>query len=88
MDTLRAFLDKRSSIDPLRNPAQQAAKRLKAQMLIIVSTNDHIQRPETAREFARLVAARIVELHSDCGHLATDCEAGRVADEVNTFLGR
>jgi len=73
---------------PFGGSLEQAAKRVKAQMLIIVSTNDHIQRPETAREFARLVAARIVELHSDCGHFATDCEAGRVAAEVNTFLDR
>lgn len=67
---------------------EQAAKRVKAEVLIIVSANDHIQRPESAAEFARLIAARIVKLNSDCGHLANDCEAELIAKEVNIFLAR
>lgn len=73
---------------PFGGSLEQAAKRVKADMLIIISANDHIQRPEPATEFARLIAARIVKLDSDCGHFANDCEAERVAKEVNTFLAR
>ena len=67
---------------------EAAAKRVKAEMLIVVATSDHIQNPEPARKFAQLTASRLVELQSDCGHFATNCEAERLANEVNAFLGR
>jgi len=73
---------------PFGGNLEAAAKRVKASMLIVVAAGDHIQRPEPAREFARLTASRLVELQSDCGHLSTDCDAKRLAAEVNIFLGR
>jgi len=67
---------------------EAAASHVKARMLIVVAATDHIQRPEPAQEFARLTASRLVELQSECGHLSTDCDAKRLATEVNLFLSR
>lgn len=71
---------------PYQSSLQQAAKRVQADMFIITSSMDHIVRPEPATEFASLLGARLLTLNNNCGHQANDCEAERVAQEVNTFL--
>jgi homoserine O-acetyltransferase len=42
--------------------------------------------PGPAREFAGVLRAPIVELNGDCGHIATGCEAEKVAAAVARAL--
>jgi homoserine O-acetyltransferase len=65
---------------------ERAAAAVKAKALVIVSRFDHVVTPGPAREFARLLHASILELDSDCGHLAPSCEGGKVNQAVAEFL--
>ena len=51
----------------------QAAKKLHAKLLVVVSPQDHLVNPIPAREFAEAIAAPIVILDSPCGHISLDC---------------
>jgi len=42
--------------------------------------------PGPAREFGRLLRAQMLELDSDCGHLAPSCDPQRVNQAVTVFL--
>ncbi len=63
-----------------------AAARVRARMLIVPSAQDHMVYPGPAERFARLVHARLFLLTSDCGHMATACQARQLAHEVRSFL--
>lgn len=63
-----------------------AAHSVKAKMLVIVSKYDHTVNPSSAMKFAAAINAPVVELTGDCGHLATACEAPKVAAAVHEFL--
>jgi len=56
------------------------------QMLVVISEQDLTVNPAPAREFARATGSQLLSLASDCGHLATSCESGRLASEVHAFL--
>ncbi len=63
-----------------------AAARVRAKMLIVPSAQDHMVYPGPAERFAKLVHARVFLLTSDCGHMATACEARQLARQVRGFL--
>jgi homoserine O-acetyltransferase len=65
-----------------------AAARVKAPLLAIVSTQDHMVNPASAREFTTAAGGAVVELSGDCGHLANGCEASTVTAAVRQFLDR
>lgn len=65
-----------------------AAARVKAPLLAIVSTQDHMVNPAAAREFTKAAGGTLVELSGDCGHLANGCEAATVTTAVRRFLDR
>lgn len=65
---------------------EKAARAVKAKTLIIVAKLDHVVTPGPATEFARILGAKIIELESDCGHLATSCEGAKVNAAVSDFL--
>jgi len=65
-----------------------AAHSVKAKMLVIASKYDHTVNPSSAEKFAKAIDAPVVELTGDCGHLATACEAPKVAAAVHEFLER
>ena len=65
---------------------KRAAKAIKAGVTVIVATQDHMVNPGPAREFAGVLKAPIVELNGDCGHIATGCEAPKVAAAVAQAL--
>jgi len=50
-----------------------AAKRVRAKMLVVVSPEDHMANPTTAVEFANAIGAAILTLDSPCGHQALGC---------------
>ena len=66
----------------------EAAKMIKAKMLIIVSKQDHMVNPVPATKFAGLVNAKLLTLESHCGHLAVLCEMEKISAAVHEFLSR
>jgi homoserine O-acetyltransferase len=63
-----------------------AARRVKARVLVVAGTQDHMVNPRPALDFAALIHARTLLLESDCGHLALFCEADKVNPAVRDFL--
>jgi homoserine O-acetyltransferase/O-succinyltransferase len=73
---------------PFQGSLERAASAVKAKVLVVVSQHDHVVTPGPASEFARLMQAQLLELTSDCGHLATSCEAPKLQSAVGDFLDR
>ena len=67
---------------------ERAANAVRAKVFVVVSRFDHVVTPGPALEFASLLGAKLLELESDCGHLATVCESGRLNQAVAEFLSR
>jgi homoserine O-acetyltransferase len=64
----------------------KAAAAVKAKVFVVVAKQDHTVTPQPARNFAQLLHAPVLELESDCGHLATGCEGPKLAAAVSDFL--
>ena len=62
----------------------QAAQRVRAKMLVIVSPEDHMVNPLPAMKFADAANAPLVRLDSPCGHLSLRCIS--VGPTVTAFL--
>ena len=62
----------------------QAARRVHAKMLVVVSPEDHTVNPASALAFARALAAPVVLLDSPCGHMSPSCIS--VGPTVAQFL--
>jgi homoserine O-acetyltransferase/O-succinyltransferase len=71
---------------PFGGSMERAAAAVKAKVFVIVATYDHVVTPQPAREFAALLHAPLLELDSDCGHLATVCESAKISAAVAAFL--
>ena len=67
---------------------EQAARAVKAKVLVIVATHDHVVTPEPARDFAKLLDAPVIELTGDCGHQAPGCEEVKMNPQIHEFLSR
>ena len=65
---------------------ERAARAVEAKVFVVVAKFDHVVTPGPATEFASLLGAKLLTLESDCGHLATVCEARRLNDAVSDFL--
>lgn len=65
---------------------EDAAKRVKARVLVVSSQQDHMVNPKPALDFAALLGARTVVLNGDCGHIAFSCEGGTLNPIVRAFL--
>jgi homoserine O-acetyltransferase/O-succinyltransferase len=65
---------------------KKAAAAVKAKVFVIVSKQDHTVTPQPAIDFAALLDAPLLQLESDCGHLAPSCEQAKVAAAVGEFL--
>ena len=70
-----------------RTPAELKST-IKAKLMIIVATQDHMVTPGPATELARFLQVPLVELTGECGHLATSCEEAKVRTEIGKFLGK
>jgi homoserine O-acetyltransferase/O-succinyltransferase len=62
----------------------QAAGKIRAKLLVIVSPQDHMVNPTPALEFAAAMNAPVITLDSPCGHIALDCIS--VGPTVARFL--
>ena len=67
---------------------EKAIAAVKAKTLVVVAPTDHTVTPGPALDFARRLGAEVLELRSDCGHLAFTCETETLALAVNTFLAK
>ena len=65
---------------------QDAAKRVKARVLVVSAAQDQMVNPQPALDFASAIGARTFVLHGDCGHSATSCEAATLDPQVGAFL--
>ena len=65
---------------------ERAAKAVKAKLFVVVARFDHVVTPGPATEFASFTGAKLLNLESDCGHLATSCESKRLDDAIADFL--
>ena len=57
---------------PFGGDMAKAAASVKAQMLVIVDSQDHMVTPGPALNFANLAHAQVLELENNCGHIAPD----------------
>ena len=64
----------------------EAARRLRSEMLVIVSGTDHVVTPGPALEFAELAGAETLVLDNDCGHLAPLCASAETGSAIYAFL--
>jgi homoserine O-acetyltransferase len=67
---------------------ERAAKAVKAKVFVVVSRFDHVVTPRPAIEFASLLNAKVLNLESECGHLATVCESTHLNAAVAEFLSK
>lgn len=65
---------------------EDAARRVKARVLVVSSAQDHMVNPQPALGFARLIGAKTIVLQGDCGHSAVGCEAAALDPQVRAFL--
>ncbi len=62
----------------------EAAKKVHAKVLMIVSPQDHLVNPIPAQVFAQAISSPIVAMDSPCGHISPDCIS--VGPTVAKFL--
>lgn len=67
---------------------EKTAPAIRARTLVVAATQDHMVSPGPALRFARLLGADVLELTTNCGHMAVTCEAGQIHREVDAFLKR
>jgi len=67
-------------------PMEDAEKRVKAHMLVVVAAQDHMVNPKPAEDFAKALGAKVLVLDSDCGHISNGCESGKLNPAVRAFL--
>ncbi len=83
---LRAMINHDVSAD-VDGSLEAAAGRVRAEVLNVVGLQDHMVTPWPALRFAAMLGAESISLESDCGHLASSCEAAIVDPRVREFLG-
>jgi homoserine O-acetyltransferase len=72
--------------DAFEGSMEKAAVAVKAKVLVVVATNDHVVTPGPAKDFAKLLGAEFLELASDCGHQSPGCEEATVVARAAAFL--
>jgi homoserine O-acetyltransferase len=71
---------------PFGGSMEKAAAAVRAQVLVVAATQDHMVNPTPALAFARLIHAETLELTSDCGHLSPGCEEQKMNSAIQNFL--
>jgi homoserine O-acetyltransferase/O-succinyltransferase len=65
---------------------ENAAKALKAKLLVVVNERDAMVTPTPALEFAKVARAETLVLKGECGHKAPTCEEKAIAARIAQFL--
>jgi len=68
--------------------SQHAADLIKAELLVVVFSQDHMVNPNPSLELAEMIGASQVVLDSSCAHMAPnpECDQIEVSRKVNAFL--
>ncbi len=74
--------------DDFGGSREEAARAVRAELLVAIATFDHLVAPGGSREFARLVDGEIYETASYCGHVSFNCKQDEISAVVNDFLAR
>jgi homoserine O-acetyltransferase/O-succinyltransferase len=73
------MIRQREAINALDIPGEfgvtlpNAARKVHAKLLVLVSPEDHMVNPVPAQVFAAAIQAPLLEMDSPCGHIALDC---------------
>ncbi len=73
-------------VSPAGGTPEDAAKLVKAKLLVIPSRQDHLVNPLPAMRFAEALRAPMLVLENDCGHLETSCQRAVLTAAVRGFL--
>lgn len=73
---------------PFGGSMEEAAARVRAEILVVVGLTDHIVTPGPALAFAELLGAETLELTNDCGHSAPGCAPATFRPRAAAFLAR
>jgi len=73
---------------PFGDSLEEAARQVKAKLMVVVATQDHMSNPSPAMEFAGILHAPMVQLTGECGHLETGCDKAVAAPKVREFIGQ
>lgn len=82
---VRAIVDHNVAA-PYDDSLEQATARVQADVLVIVTVQDHVVTPGPALEFAELLGAQTVVLPSDCGHNGLRCDSEQLSRASQGFL--
>jgi homoserine O-acetyltransferase/O-succinyltransferase len=67
---------------------EDAARVMRAKLLVIVSRSDLMVNSEPSLSLARTMKAETLILQGDCGHFSFLCETDKVSSAASSFLGR
>ena len=65
---------------------EEATKKVRTELFVIVSSSDLIVNPKPALEFAKLIDAESYVFENNCGHLAPGCEMATFMEIVHDFF--
>ena len=65
---------------------QRAAARIQADVLVIVTPEDHVVTPAPALEFAEVLGTEAIQLPNDCGHNGLRCDSEMLSQTTQRFL--
>lgn len=82
---LEALMD-HDIFKPFGGSPEKAAAVVRARALIVMSARDLLVNPGPTGEWARRIEAKVLELDSDCGHIAFLCESEKLREWVTDFL--
>lgn len=71
---------------PFGDSLEAAAKQVKASLMVVAATQDHMVNPTPATDFAGILHGPVVQLTGDCGHLETGCDQAVAAPKVREFI--
>lgn len=67
---------------------EAAGAAVRAKVLVVVATQDHMVNPEPALALASAAGFGLLKLTGECGHLAPGCEAGKLGPAASAFLAQ
>jgi homoserine O-acetyltransferase len=82
---IRAMIDHNVGA-PYGGSLERAAARVEAEVLVIVTVQDHVVTPGPALDFAELLGAETVVLTNDCGHNGLRCDEEELSRASLGFL--
>jgi len=60
--------------------------RIRAGLLVVGASSDHMVNPTPGRTLAAAIGARYLQVESDCGHIGSSCEAWEVNPVIHAVL--